>query len=272
MRFFLAILTLLFLVFTPLGQETPQKPVYRPAGNEATLIGSIFVNGEIPRRLKYDMSADPICERLNHPQALTDDVLTTDEGLLNVVVYVKSGGPLDSYRFEVPASEVVLERRKCQFVPHVLGVRAGQKVSFVTSDPTQHNTHPTPKLNLEWNQTQAPGGEPIVKAFNRPEQFIRVKCNQHPWEQAFVGVFSHPFFVITDQFGNYEIRGLPPGTYKLVAWHQKLGEQEMEITIAPGESRRIDFTFEVLEKHRSIGGNSQIPQTPAVLAGSSPGK
>jgi plastocyanin len=267
MRFTLAILTLLFLVSLFAGpstavqnpQETSGKPVYRPSGNEASLIGAILVSGELPKRYKYDMSADPVCERLNRPPALTNDVLTANQGLLNVFVYVKSGGPLDFYRFEVPEAEIVLERKQCQFVPHVVGVRAGQRISFVTSDPTQHNTHPTPKLNQEWNQTQAPGSEPIVKTFTRPEQFIRVKCNQHPWEQAFVGVFAHPFFAVNDHLGNYDIRGLPPGTYKLVAWHERLGEQEMEITVGPGESRRIDFTFEVLEKHRSKAGSSQIP-------------
>jgi plastocyanin len=267
MRRIFAILTLLFLVSlffsSPAAVQNPQeaseKPIYRPAGNEASLIGSIFVSGEPPKRYKYDMSADPVCGRLNHPQALTDDVLTINQGLLNVFVYMKSGEPLTAYRFEVPESEVVLERKKCHFVPHVLGVRAGQKVSYVNSDPTHHNTHPTPKFNLEWNQTQAPGAIPLVKAFTRPEQFIRVKCNQHPWEQAFVGVFAHPFFAVSDHLGNYEIRGLPPGTYQLVAWHEKLGEQEMELTVAPGENRRIDFTFAVTEKHRSIGGSSQLP-------------
>ena len=71
-------------------------------------------------------------------------------------------------------------------------------------------------------------------------------------------VFAHPFFAVSDQLGNYEIRGLPAGTYKLVAWHERLGEQEMEITVVPNESRKIDFTFEVLEKHRSIAGSSLI--------------
>jgi hypothetical protein len=74
-------------------------------------------------------------------------------------------------------------------------------------------------------------------------------------------VFAHPFFAVSDQLGNYEIRGLPPGTYKLVAWHERLGEQEMEITVRPGENRRIDFTFdfEVLEKRRVKEQSSQIP-------------
>lgn len=51
--------------------------------------------------------------------------------------------------------------------------------------------------------------------------------------------------VVSDEFGNYEIRGLPAGTYKLVAWHELLGEQEIEVTVVSGENRKIDFTFDV---------------------------
>lgn len=266
MRRTFAILTLLFLVslyFSSLAavqnpQDTSQKPVYHPTGNEASLTGSILVTGELPERFKYDMSADPVCDRLNRPQALTDDVLTSNDRLLNVFVYVESGGPLNAYHFEVPESEVVLARKNCSYTPHVLGIRVGQPFSVVNHDLTVHNTHPMPRLNQEWNMSQAPGAAPFVKPFTRPEQFIPVKCNHHPWERAIVGVFAHPFFAVSDQLGNYEIRGLPAGTYKLVAWHEKLGEQEVELTVVPGESRKIDFTFAVTEKHRSLGSSSQI--------------
>jgi hypothetical protein len=88
-----------------------------------------------------------------------------------------------------------------------------------------------------------PGGAPLVKMFARQEVPIPFKCNQHPWEKAYVGVFNHPFFAISDMFGRYEIRGIPPGSYKLVAWHEKLGEQETEITLVPGEVRNLDFAF-----------------------------
>ena len=269
MRRTFAFLTLLFLVSlffaSPAAvqtqQETPQKPVYQPTGKEATLVGSILVNAKIPERWKLDMTADPVCAKLNQPQARLDDLLTTNQALLNAFVYIKSGEPLDAYSFEVPQSEVVLGHKDCRFVPHVVGVRAGQRVSIINNDPTVHNTHPTPRINREWNMSQAPGGEPFITTFIHPEQFIPVKDNHHSWERAIVGVFAHPFFAVSDQLGNYEIRGLPPGTYKLVVWHEKLGEQEMEITVAPGENRRIDFTFDVPEKFRSLkpeAGSSQI--------------
>jgi hypothetical protein len=267
MRCTRAFLTLLFLVSLFIGSpaavqnpaETPQKPLYRPTGNEATLVGSILVDGKIPQALKLDMSADPVCDQLNRPQARYEALLTSNQGLLNAFVYVKDGAALNDFSFEVPSSEVVLARSNCRFSPHVLGLRVGQPLALINQDPTQHNTHPTPRINQEWNMTQAAGGAPYVKAFTRPEQFIPVKCNHHPWERAFVGVFAHPFFAVSDQLGNYEIRGLPEGTYTLVVWHEKLGQKEVEITVGRSENRRTDFTFEVPKGLRSVeAGSSQI--------------
>jgi plastocyanin len=251
MRCICAVLTLFFLlslfINSPAAIQNPagttQKPLYRPNGNEATLVGSIFVDGKVPESPKLDMSADPVCVEINRPQARTDDLLTSNQGLQNAFVYVKDGAALNDYSFAVPASDVSLERRNCRFSPHVAGLRVGQRLSVVNHDPTQHNTHPTPRLNVEWNMTQAVGGEPYIHTFTRPEQFIPVKCNHHPWERAILGVFAHPFFAVSDQLGNYEIRGLPEGSYKLVVWHERLGEKEMEITVARGENRRTDFTF-----------------------------
>jgi hypothetical protein len=257
MRYPTLILTLLFLfslisgspaAVQDHGQETPtksSKPLYQPTGNEAILAGSIIFNGEVPRIMRYDMSADPVCEKLSVDHHDLNDLLISDQRVVNTFVYLKSGEALETYRFEVPDSEVVLAHKGCYYEPRILGIRTGQRLAIVNNDPTVHNTHPTPKYNQEWNMSQAVGSEPFMKSFRRAEQFIPFKDNHHPWEKAMVGVFDHPFFAVSDQFGNYEIRGLPPGKYKLVAWHERLGEQELELTIVPGENRKIDFTFEL---------------------------
>jgi len=92
-----------------------------------------------------------------------------------------------------------------------------QTLKIVNSDPATHNDHPTPKNNLEWNQSQPPGAAALEQRFGWPELFIPIKDNQHPWGKAYAAVFSHPFFSVSDKDGSYKISGLPPGQYSVVA-------------------------------------------------------
>jgi hypothetical protein len=253
MRYRIPLLVFLFLISAQLiaaqaqaPAETPEKPLYNATGSEAMVTGTIIVTGTIPIRRRIDTAADPVCGQLN-PNPQTDDILVNQGKLENAFVYLK-GESLNAYRFAVPESDVVLVQRNCQFAPHVLGLRVGQTLQVINNDPTTHNVHPTPKFNPEWNQSQPSGAQPIVKTFRRAEVLIPVKDNQHPWEKAYVAVLNHPFFAVSDESGRFEIRGLPPGTYTLVVWHERLGEQQLEITVSPGEVRNADFTFDAEKK------------------------
>ena len=234
------------LVQFAVAQEATDKPLYQLAGNEATITGTINVAGTVPKPLLIDMYADLVCVESNlKPQ--TEDLIVNENKLQNVFVYLK-GEPLNRYRFTVADSEVVLQHRNCQYSPRVLGVVVGQRLSVVNSDQTTHNTHPTPKFNPEWNMSSPPNSPPVVKILTRPEIIIPFKDKQHPWEKAYVAVMDHPFFAVTNEFGRFEIHGLPPGSYTLVVWHERLGEQQVEITVAPNEIRNADFTFDVDKK------------------------
>jgi len=241
MRIKLFILLLVSVVVSVMAQE-PEKPLFFPTGNEATVVGTITLKGTPPKLRILDMTADPACQQQNRkPQP--DWVITKQGALANAFIYVK-GDILDVYRFEVPDAEVMLNQHACYFEPHVFGLRVGQSLMIINGDPTQHNIHPTPKLNPEWNQTQGQDSPPLMKTFRRAEVMIPIKCNQHPWMKAYVGVMNHPYFAVSDKSGKFEIRNLPPGNYKLVAWHEVFGEQEIDITVVPGENRTADFTFD----------------------------
>lgn len=230
------------LVGVSLPAATKQdKPTYKITGNETTLVGTISFIGTPPEPLRIDTSADPICETVN-PDPTTDWVVVTNQKLANVVVYVR-GESLNAYSFDAPSPDVTLEHKGCRYVPHVLGMQTQQTLKIVNSDPTTHNTHPTPKINREWNQSQPAGAAPLEQRFATPELFIPIKDNQHPWEKAYVGVFSHPFFSVSSTDGSYKISGLPPGQYTIVVWHEKLGEQTVDLFLAGSEQRNLDFTF-----------------------------
>ena len=68
---------------------------------------------------------------------------------------------------------------------------------------------------------------------------MKFKCDVHPWMGAYVGVMTNPFFAVTDEKGNYSIKGLPAGEYELEAWHEKFGKQTMKVKVG-GEA---NFTF-----------------------------
>ena len=154
---------------------------------------------------------------------------------------------LADYTFPTPTDAVTLDQKGCHYVPHVMGLQTNQKLRITNSDPTQHNIHPTPKSNPEWNQTQANGAAPIEKTFARAEVLIPVKCNQHPWMKSYIGVLKHPFFAVSAEDGTFTIKGVPPGTYTVAAWHEKGGpngtEKTMQVTVPANGSGKADFAF-----------------------------
>ena len=223
---------------------------YKSTGNEGTVTGVVAFNGTPPAPKKIDASADPVCGQQN-PNLSTEDTVVKDGKLANAFVYIKDGTTADGKKitalnFATPTDEVTLNQKGCHYVPHVLGVQTNQKLKIVNSDPTQHNIHPTPKVNQEWNQTQPNGAAPIEKSFARAEILIPVKCNQHPWMKSYIGVLKHPFFAVSAEDGSFTIKGVPPGSYTVVAWREGGAtgtEKTMQVTVPAKGSAKADFAF-----------------------------
>ena len=231
----------------PSSTESAAAPYSGPTG---TISGVISFTGTPPAPKKIDTTADAACGKAN-PNLMTDDTMVKDGKLQNVFVYIKEGTvdggkKIAEYQWSTPTSAVVLDQRGCHYNPHVIGIQTNQKLSVTNSDQTQHNIHPTPKLNQEWNQTQANGAPPIEKTFTRAEVLIPVKCNQHPWMKAYIGVMKTPFFKVSGEDGSYTIQGVPPGKYTVVAWKEggaNGSEKTMEVTVPASGSAKADFAF-----------------------------
>ena len=203
----------------------------------ATVSGTVKFDGPAPKAAKIDMSQDPGCKGMNEAETIVDN----GGDLQNVFVYVKDG--LGNRTFDVPKDPVVLDQQGCKYHPHVLGVMTGQTVQIKNDDPTTHNIHPTPKDNREWNESQPPSSPAIEKNFAREEIMLPVKCNQHPWMKMYINVVKSPFFAVTGKDGKYEIKGLPPGDYTIAFVHEKLGEQDQKVTVAPKDTKTVDQSF-----------------------------
>ena len=217
------------------------KQAYVSKNDEGTITGKVSFDGTPAPAKKIDMSQDANCAGAPGEKT-NNDVVVTDGKLANVFVYVK-GGPVDKFSFPTPSDPVVLDQQGCRYHPRVLGIQTNQPFKVTNSDNTTHNIHPSPKVNQEWNQMQAQGAPPIEKKFPRTETLIPVKCNQHPWMKANIGVLAHPYFAVSAKDGSYTIKNVPPGTYELVFWHEVYGEKKQSVTIAAKESKTQDITY-----------------------------
>ncbi|MBV8860144.1 MAG: carboxypeptidase regulatory-like domain-containing protein [Acidobacteria bacterium] len=236
---------------------TPYKS--NPA-QEGSITGTVSFAGAAPEKAPISMTADPVCASAN-PDAHAEDIVVNGDKLQNVLVYIKEGKVGDKsfsgYSFAPSSTPATLDQHGCHYVPHVQAVQVNQTLNIVNSDQTSHNINFDAKLNEKFNQGQGPQAAPIVKQLKRAETVVPVKCNQHPWMRAYVAVLPHPFFAVSDASGKFEIKGVPAGTYTLVAWHEK--DQKgitQTVTVTAGGAATTDFSFNAdqLKAENTQGG------------------
>jgi hypothetical protein len=168
--------------------------------------------------------------------------LINDNGTLrNVFVYVKTG--LEGKVFPPPRTPVILDQHGCAYQPRVLGMQARQPLLIRNSDDTLHNVHAMPTRSKEFNVGQPNKGMETTRTFTTPEVMVKFKCDVHPWMAAYIGVLDHPYFAVTGADGDVRIPELPPGTYEFEAWHETYGTKTQRVTLAPGETKELTFTF-----------------------------
>lgn len=208
--------------------------------NAATLGGIVKLEGAAPKMPPMQMSADPFCAS-QHPTPEPDEEVVAGAGgeLANVIVYVKNapaGAP--------NMTPAVLDQKGCKYIPHVTAVQVGQPVQIKNSDSTLHNVHAMPTVNSQFNEGQPVQGMVSTKKFDKVEMKpFRIKCDVHGWMKSYMAVLPHSYHSVSQMNGSFSIANLPPGNYTLVAWHEKFGEQEQQVTVGPNEQKQVTFTF-----------------------------
>jgi plastocyanin len=225
----------------------PNAPAATPAGERVDpataggIKGVVKFEGPVPKNDPIKMNADPTCVAESKGPQYQEYYEVDNGDLANVFVYVKDG--LGNYVFDTPTEPVKLEQKDCRYVPHVFGIRVGQPLQIINADPTLHNIHAIPKVNQEFNNGQPIQGMKTTHVFTAPEVMIPFKCDVHGWMNAWIGVVSNPYFAVTGKDGTFDLRTLPPGTYTIEAWHEKLGTQTQTVTVGKNETKEITFTF-----------------------------
>ena len=228
------------------GQEAPKRtppPDAKrvDAATAGNVTGRVLVEGALPPNAPIKLEGDAVCERAHKDGATFETYTGENGGLGNVFVYVKDG--LGQYYFDVPSEPVRLDQSGCMYKPHVFGVRVGQNIEFVNSDTTAHNVHALPNANREFNFSQPIKTQKDRRFFTTPEVMVRIKCDLHNWMSAFAGVVDHPYFAVTEPAGRFALKQVPPGTYTIEAWHEKLGTQTQRVTLTEKGSAEVTFTF-----------------------------
>jgi plastocyanin len=222
----------------PVPQTGTKRVDSATAGSVA---GRVTFQGQAPAPIAHKIDADPACTA--NGNTVTDESLVVDGGggVKNAFVYVKEG--LSDYAFDPPAGPVVLDQKGCKYEPHVFGVRVGQSIEILNSDATLHNVHAMPQKNGEFNQGMPLQGMKLKETFTAQEIGVPFKCDVHGWMTSYAGIVAHPYFAVTDAAGRFSLPNLPPGTYTIEVWHEKLGTRTQQITIAPKQSADAAFTF-----------------------------
>jgi plastocyanin len=229
---------------SPGASEAVSVPAGQPVdlATAGHIKGSVTLEGTAPANEPIKMNADPVCMReATGPRHQETFVVGPGGALANVFVYVKDG--LGNYIYDPPAAQAMLDQKGCRYIPHVFGVRVGQAIEIINSDPTLHNIHALPTANDEFNMGQPIQGMKMTHKFTSREIMVPFKCDVHGWMNAYVGVLDHPYFAVTDSEGRFALGSVPPGTYTVEAWHERLGTATQTVTLGQQETKAVSFSF-----------------------------
>jgi plastocyanin len=211
------------------------------AGPPGTIEGVVKFTGTAPAAKPIDKVTDPVCAAA---KPMDTAFVVKNGGLGGVLVRIEVGGA----HGEATGNPPQLQQEGCMYTPRVLGAVAGQDVEIVNGDKTMHNVHTYKGQETVLNAGQPAGAQPLKRPASDEAGTLKVKCDVHPWMTAYIVVTDHPFFTVTDDSGAFKIANVPPGKYKVEAWHPELGTMTKEIEVVASKPIDPGFSYTGAEK------------------------
>jgi plastocyanin len=199
--------------------DEPQRPA--AGGAVGTVEGRVLVDGPLPtlRKLPTNSSVERHCG-----SELVDPSLRgTSGGLAGAVVYIDFDGPVLATESGTPdAGTLLVDQKGCLFVPTVIAARAGTTLVMKNSDPLVHNVRAIRGEESLFNVAMPIENMTLTRKLPDAPTELRLHCDVHPWMNAYVKTFSHPYFAVTDTAGAFRIPGVPAGAHSLRLYHPRL--------------------------------------------------
>ncbi len=222
--------------------------VEKDVSGGGTVEGTVKWSGDVPEVVQLVITKNTeSCGGETKPSPRL--VVSSDKGIKDSVVYIvdiKEGKKLSELSLGAKLNQV-----QCQYEPRMFVVPMKTKFEMTTSDDILHNIHmfDAAKYNLAFPIK----GQTIKKKLRKPG-VVEIVCDAgHYWMSAYIHVVQHPYYAITDADGKFKIDNVPPGTYKLAAWHEGWKvEKKIE---KDGKPSRLFYAKPVIiEKEVNVGG------------------
>jgi hypothetical protein len=205
-----------------------------------SIIGEVKFIDEPPKMpaVKVSKDQDYCGETLPNETYLID----ATGALSNVVVFIET--PPTAMAAADTQRENILNNTGCRYVPRIMAMQKGERLKVRNNDPKLHIPHSYHEDRTVFNLS-LPFKGTTIDATSRIRQpgILKVVCDTHAWMLAYIHVFDHPYYAVTDEGGLFTILDLPAGTYILKAWHEDSGVRSQEVIVPESGNLRVFFEF-----------------------------